>query len=223
MTSFADDNRRILNAKKSQYNRTDRTHAGPSVAPSRPVAKKAVNREETLGDAVMRAAARVKKQKAAKNAEFAVTNRQTIRDSLAAGVNKVNYNYEEYSVEENNFPISLAAIAVAVTVVAVFLLLNYSQITKYNSNINRLEESLAEYNAQIAEYDILLDKKSDHSVIEAYAVENGMVTSEQITSHYVTMSDSYKIVKSDETESEVTVSTVMSGVVKLFGEVLGNN
>ncbi|MBR5527936.1 MAG: hypothetical protein IKV97_02945 [Clostridia bacterium] len=218
MTSFADDNRRILNTKNRQYNRT--TESLRTYSDARQTAGVSAQ-EETFGTAVRRVARRAKRAADLKNARFAVENSKTIRDTLAAGVNKVDYSYEEYAVEENNFPVSLAAIAVAVTVVAVFLLMNYSQITKYNKNINELQETMAEYNAQIAEHDILLNKKTDHSVIEKYALENGMVTSEQVSSKYVTMSDSYKIIKSNESETEVSVSTVMSGVIKLFGEVMG--
>ena len=48
-----------------------------------------------------------------------------------------------------------------------------------------------------------------------------MVGSEQIEYHYISMSDSFKIEKTDDTEQEYTVSTVMSGVIKLFSEALG--
>lgn len=77
------------------------------------------------------------------------------------------------------------------------------------------------YNEEVKELDILLDKKTDLAAIEDFAEENGMVGSEQIEYHYISMSDSFKIEKTDDTEQEYTVSTVMSGVIKLFSEALG--
>ncbi len=228
VTSFADVNRRILKAGKSQYNNTGnraengRTssvygmHSAPSVSG---MSKKSVSNQRR--DAVSAAIERRKKYIKKRNEKFSASNREKIREAFASGTSKTDYSYEEYTVKEHNFPIGLAAAAFAFTIVAVFLLLNYSQISKYNDRINALKSEMEAYNEEVKELDILLDKKTDLAAIEDFAEENGMVGSEQIEYHYISMSDSFKIEKTDDTEQEYTVSTVMSGVIKLFSEALG--
>lgn len=218
MTSFVEGNTRILNSKIEQYNRSMRTEEVCRAVSANARAREASD-EASLSTVIKAVAKKRKKAVDKKNAAFAAENREIIRESIEKGSSKVRYSYEEYKYNDHNFPIGLAAIALVLTIVCVFLLLNYSQITQYTNSINKLESQKAEYFAEIAELDIMLDKKTDLAAIEKYALDNGMVTSEHIeASHYINMSDSYKIEKSYETEHEFAVSTVMSGVVKLFGE-----
>ncbi len=159
----------------------------------------------------------------ARDEKRAAENAKVIRSAMRAGVKKVEYVYDDYAVEEHNFPISFAALAIAFTVIAVFLLLNCSQITKYSNDISDLENEMTEYNAEIAEYEILLGKRTDHTTVEAYASAAGLVSSDKVESRYINMTDNYKLEKSNGASQEdaYTVSTVMSGVVRLFSEALG--
>lgn len=226
MTSFAQDNTRILNMRKVQYNRTASVNKASAIRvpaekvnASKPRVVKTTENE--YAQKFKMVAARRKKITEKKNREFASVNRKTIADSFRNGPEVVNYSYEEYKYNEHNFPVSFAVIAIALTMVAVFLLLNYSQISKYNNSINELKEMKADYEAQIAELDIYLDKKTDLSMIEKYADANGMVTAEHLDcSNYISMSDSFKMEKCNDTETEYTIGTVMSGVISLFGEAL---
>lgn len=225
MTSFAQDNTRILNARKLQYNRTARIHnaSEPRIPAEKVKVAKAYSKksENEYVQKLKSAYTRRKKITERKNREFAEENRRTIVDSFRNGPETATYSYEEYRYNERNFPISFAVIAIALTMIAVFLLLNYSQISKYNNSINELNEMKAQYEAQIAELDIYLDKKTDLSMIEKYADANGMVTSEHLdSSSYVCMSDSFKMEKCTDNETEYTIGTVMSGVISLFGEAL---
>lgn len=223
MTSFAQDNARILKARKSQYNRTATCYAAPENRVSAQKVRTSSPKvaENEYAQKIKKAAVRRKKVVEQKQRAFAAENRKTIIDSFRAGPESVKYSYEEYKINEHNFPVSFAVIAVALTMVAVFLLLNYSQISKYNNSINELKEMKADYEAQIAELDIYLDKKTDLAIIEQYADANGMVTSEHLDcSSYISMSDSFKMEKCTETETEYTIGTVMSGVITLFGEAL---
>lgn len=225
MTSFAQDNSGILNARKAQYNRTARIHnASENRIPAEKVNVLSNGSSQYENEYVKKlksAYARRKKITERKNREFAEENRRTIVDSFRSGPESATYSYEEYRYNERNFPISFAVIAIALTMIAVFLLLNYSQISKYNNSINELKEMKADYEAQIAELDIYLDKKTDLAMIENYADANGMVTSEHLDcSNYICMSDSFKMEKCNDTETEFTIATVMSGVISLFGEAL---
>ena len=178
----------------------------------------------SVADELLLAVKRCRKAQERRDRKRASENEKIIRKAFAGGVKKVSYNYEDYAVEEHNFPISFAAVTAALTLIAVFLLLNYSQITKFNNDMSDLKTDMEQYNAEIAQYDILIGKKTDHASIEQYAYDNGLVSSDKVISRYVTMSDSYKIEKTDGAASDdgYTVSTVMSGVVRLFGEALGN-
>ena len=218
MTSSVDLNTRILNNKRSQYNRDMRAKEVCLSVSAHAKARQSAE-ETTLGDVIKAYAARKQRTVAKKNADFATQNRKTISRSFEKGTAKVNYAYDEYKYNDHNFPVGIAAIAFVFTVISVFLLLNYSEITQYTNKINNLESQKTEYLAEIADLDIMLNKKTDLAAIEKYAFENGMVTSEHIEkSHYINMSDSYKIEKCNETEREFAVSTVMSGVVRLLGE-----
>ena len=236
MTSYADDNRFVLNSRKNttvQVNtdfsrrKTEPTHSSAPAPMTGNTAKakaSAAVAEATFGDELRAAMKRYKKAAERRDQKRAFENGKVIRKALSAGTTKVSYRYEDYAVEEHNFPVSFAAIAVALTLITVFLLLNFSQITKFNNDISNLKSEMNQYNAEIAEYDILIGKKTDHASIEQYAQDNGLVSSDKVVSRYVTMSDNYKIEKTDGAASDdgYTVSTVMSGVVRLFGEALGD-
>ncbi len=223
-----DDNRSILNKRKSQYNvnaekptQNIQEPAPSSSAPVRRTSSGASKKtaEDIITDAIVRRRRYVKRR----NENFARSNRVTIKKALAEGPQKVKYSYDEYTVSERNIPFGFLAIALALTLVAVFLLLNYSQISKYNTKINELKNDISSYEEETKQLSILLDKNCDFEDIEAYAKENGMIGSEQIESHYISMADSFKIENTADKEEEgYIISTVMSGVIKLFSEVLGN-
>lgn len=224
MTSFADDNRKILKSTNAQYNRSRNAYAANAAPASRPV-KKAhaapVDASEAPEDSLSELIRRRKKYVARKKAAFAAKNRVRIYEAFVEGPKQVNYAYDEYTVREHNFPVSFAAVVFAFTVVAVFLLLNYSQISKYSYMINDLEDEMETYEAQRKEYEIQIDKKTDLASIEAYAEKNGMIAAEQVQSYYISMQDGFKIEKTKHPETGYTVNTVMSGVLKLFSEALG--
>lgn len=214
MTSFADDNRSILNARKAQYNN------------SIPVSSESVCREKQTdsarrpsgGDhisAFYRLVDFRKKYMMRKSRE----NRKAIDEAFKLGANKVNTKYEDYAVKEHNSPVGILAIAFALTIVAIFLLINFSQISKFNDEINRLESEMTEDTKRISELDMLIDKNTDITAVEEYAKSRGMIKADRVETKYVNMSSGYKIEKMPATENEgYTISTAMSGVISLFGE-----
>ena len=234
MTSYADDNRFVFasrsrktpkkNTAESIRRREEPTRAARPAHVTEAVRTVPQSNTPSVADELLLAVKRCRKAQEHRDRKRASENEKIIRKAFAKGVKKVSYNYEDYAVEEHNFPISFAAVTAALTLIAVFLLLNYSQITKFNNDMSDLKTDMARDNAEIAQYDILIGKKTDHASIEQYAYDHGLVSSDKVISRYVTMSDNYKIEKTDGTASEdgYTVSTVMSGVVRLFGEALGN-
>ena len=224
MASFTDDSRKILNRRKSQYNVnvsdvSENVKApSSSSAPSRRVQNTHRTAEDIIAETIERRRRAVKRR----NDKFAKQNRVNVREALAQGPEKVNYSYDEYTVSEKSIPFGFLAVALALTLVAVFLLLNYSQISRYNTKINEIKSDIAAYEEETKQLSILIDKNCDFEDIEAFAKENGMIGSEQVESHYISMADSFKIENTaDKEEDGYIISTVMSGVIKLFSEVLG--
>ncbi len=214
MTSFADDNRSILNARKDKYNNSTPVSSASTrgVCCEKPVNKPARRADNgtisRLVDCRKRYVDRKRRE-----------NRRAIDEAFKLGSNKATPEYEDYAVKEHNFPVGVVAIAFALTVVAVFLLLNFSQISKFNDQINRLEGEMAEDTKRISELDMLIDKNTDITAIEEYAKERGMIKADRVETKYVNMSSGYKIEKMPATEEEgYTISTAMSGVISLFGE-----
>lgn len=220
MTSFADDNRMILNASRRKYNNSESnaTVARESATESRPPV---MRRNEPQKSAVAQIIDRRKKYVQKKKQEFAIENRRVIRESFEGGTNKVEYHYDEYTVKERNFPVSTVAIAFALTVIAVFLLMNFSQISKYNDMINKLDAEMAENAKTISELDMLVERQTDLSEIEEFAGERGLVKADRIDTQYINMSGSYKIVKMPSGDDGESVNTAMSGVATLLSEVFG--
>ncbi len=214
MTSFADDNRSILNARKVKYNNSTPVSSAstcdiPVAKPTkRPAGRKYASNFARLVDCRKRYVDRKREE-----------NRRAIDEAFKLGSNKAITEYEDYAVKEHNFPVGVVAIAFALTVVAVFLLLNFSQISKFNDQINQLEGEMAEDTKRISELDMLIDKNTDITAIEEYAKERGMIKADRVETKYVNMSSGYKIEKIPATEDEgYTISTAMSGVISLFGE-----
>ena len=214
MTSFADDNRSILNARKAKYNSTDSVSSAKDCENANTaVGTQTVKRSSD--SAVSRLVDSHRKHVQRKRAE----NSKAIEEAFRLGSNKERPVYEDYAVKEHNFPVGIIAIAFALTVVAVFLLLNFSQISKFNDQILRLESEMAEDTKRISELDMLIDKNTDITAIEEFAKERGMIKADRVETKYVNMSSGYKIEKMPATEDEgYTISTAMSGVISLFGE-----
>ena len=217
MTSFADDTRFILNARKAKYNMSV---ASAEVSETQTVQKAyvrkpAVQEKSEFSKFVDRRRRYVKRKQEA----FAGENRKVIREAFERGTNKADISYDDYEVKEHNFPIAIVAIAFALTIVAVFLLLNFSQISKFNDEINKLEGEMAEDAKRISELDMLIDKNTNISEVEEYAKSRGMIKQDRVETKYINMSSGYKIEKMPATQDDgYTISTAMSGVLSLLGE-----
>jgi cell division protein FtsL len=219
MSSFIEENSNILNGRKSQYNRNTAQTASSGSQPRRSAnTSQRRNSDEIIAEALERRRRYVKRR----NEKFAKENSVAVRKALACGPEKINYSYDEYTVSEKSIPFGFLAVALALTLVAIFLLLNYSQISKYNTKINNIKSDIASYQEETKQLSILLDKNCDFEKVEAFAKKNGMIGSEQIESYYISMADSFKIENTaDEEEDGYIISTVMSGFIELFSEVLG--
>ncbi len=214
MTSFADDNRSILNARKSQYNNSISVSSESVCRKEQSESAKRSSGTDTVS-AFYRLVDFRKKYVMRKSRE----NRKAIDEAFKLGANKANTEYEDYAVKEHNSPVGILAIAFALTVVAIFLLINFSQISKFNDEINRLESEMTEDTKRISELDMLIDKNTDITAIEEFAKSRGMIKADRVETKYVNMSSGYKIEKMPATENEgYTISTAMSGVISLFGE-----
>lgn len=220
MTSFADDTRMILNARKAKYNDSMNASCGQRVAKEPAVSSEracAVKKQEK--SELSKSVDRVKRVIKRRREVFAGENRKAIRLAFEKGTNKVHTSYDDYEVQEHNFPIAIVAIAFALTVVAVFLLLNFSQISRFNDEINRLEQEMMEDTKRISELDMLIDKNTNIAQVEEFAKSRGMIKQDRVETKYVNMSSGYKIEKMPATQDDgYTISTAMSGVLSLLGE-----
>lgn len=171
------------------------------------------------GYAALFAVAKYRSIKERQKNEFAKSNKKVIDNALKAGPKKIEKDFVDYKATETAaVPMTVVVIAGLLTLIAIFFLLNCSQITKYNNEINSLKTQITQYEAERAELVISLDKKIDLARVEQYAKENGMVKTEKLPVMYLDMTTDYKIERISEPETEFAVSTVMSGVAQLFKE-----
>ncbi len=86
------------------------------------------------------------------------------------------------------FPWSVVVVAVIMTALFLFMMMNYAEVDKYRSEINELDSKITTMKNTQANLQVELSNKYNRAEIEAYAREElGMVESEKLTNvHYIT-------------------------------------
>ncbi len=122
--------------------------------------------------------------------------------------------------EKSPFPTSVVFTSIIVTVLFLFMMMNYAEIDKYNSEIGRLEARITKLKNEEHDLGIRLDKKDNLVYIEEYATnELGMVKAETLPREYVSLlpPDRSEIIKYEDGE-EGGFGFLLAGI----GEVLSD-
>lgn len=118
------------------------------------------------------------------------------------------------------FPLGVVLSAVLMTVVALFMMMNYAEIDRYNSDIADMKSQLTDLQNEATKLEQRLDRKNNLVYIEDYATEKlGMVKSNELTRINITLidKDEGEIVKYND-GNEGGMGILLSG----FGEVIRN-
>ncbi|MEG1743239.1 MAG: septum formation initiator family protein [Clostridia bacterium] len=155
---------------------------------------------------------------------------QTVEKSHAAVVRSHNGKYLEAKKHFNiitkkkknktPFPIGKIFPLLLVTAMVLFMVMNYAEIDKYNSDIAELKGQLTDLQKEANKLEQRLDKKNNLVYIEEYATEElGMVKSTDLTRVNITLvgEDKGDIIKYNDGK-EGGLGTLLSG----FGEVIRN-
>lgn len=153
-----------------------------------------------------------KKETSAQNKELAVAKKD---NALSTRVTVVN------SKRKPKTPISIGALfaVVTITLLLVFVVMNYAEIDNYNSDIAELRDELTELQKSAVKLEQRLDKKNDlvdfeeYAVNELYMVKSGGLTRINITALPEDRGTTYKY---DSDKSGIGL--LLSG----FGEVFKN-
>ena len=118
-------------------------------------------------------------------------------------------------------PISIGALfaVVTITLLLVFVVMNFAEIDNYNSDIAELRDELTELQKSADKLEMRLDKKNDLIAFEDYAVnELGMVKSGGLTRINITALPEDRGTTYRYDSDETGIGVLLSG----FGEVFRN-
>lgn len=120
--------------------------------------------------------------------------------------------------ERTPFPIAIVFSSLILTALLLFLMMNYAEINKYNSDNTELATTITELQDDLQDLNVKLDKKINLVDIEKDAIEKlGMVKIETLEHHRVTLPsvDRSEIIKYEDGE-EGGLGFLLTGV----GEVI---
>lgn len=122
--------------------------------------------------------------------------------------------------ERAPFPISVIFTSIIITTLFIFMMMNYAELDKYNSEIGKSEALLTELKDQQRDLSIKLDKKDNPIEIEKYAKEKlGMVKKETLPYETINLQpvDKAEVIKYDD-GTEGGFGFLLAGI----GEVLND-
>ena len=124
--------------------------------------------------------------------------------------------------EKTPFPIAVLFTSVIITVLFLFMMMNYAEIDKYNSEIARLDAKVTRLKNEEHNLSVRLDKKDNLVDIEEYATKNlGMVKSETLPRRPVNLQpiDKGEIIKYDDGR-EGGFGFLLAGIGEVISEFL---
>lgn len=120
--------------------------------------------------------------------------------------------------ERAPFPFATIAFLAAITVLFLFLMMNYAEIDKYNSSVTDLKNEVAALQNEQKELEVKLENKDDRAAFEQYAIEQlGMVKAGSLNRYYISLnpSDKTEIVE-DVPETEGGFGFLLSGLAEVL-------
>lgn len=106
--------------------------------------------------------------------------------------------------ERKPFPIGVVLVLLMITVLLLFLMMNYAEIDSYNSEIGSLQRQVSNLRAEQKKLEVRLDNKNDRVAFEQYATEQlGMVKADSLNKYIVSIGseDKTEIMEYDDGET----------------------
>ncbi len=208
MTYYEDNNRNIFRNGNIQYNNGIKNGSGVRNDIS-----------ETASEAVRRI--RAEKRKAETKRQIrARQDYIKAREEVSKQTQNDAVQYIDMKEKKNPISVSFVFMSIILTVVIMFLVLNYSEISEYTNDVNSLKTQVAELETEKSRLEVSLDKKTNLEQIENTVSSLGMVKSEKLAKKYISSGLGEKIEKSSGGEDEYNISAMMSGFTKLFKDVV---
>ena len=126
--------------------------------------------------------------------------------------------------EKTPFPIAIVFSSIILTALLLFLMMNYAEINKYNSENAELTTKITDMKGELNKLSVKLDKKIDLTEIERKATQDfGMVKIESLEHHRVTLPsvDRSEIIRHDD-GSEGGFGFLLNGVGEGLKDFLEN-
>ena len=93
------------------------------------------------------------------------------------------------------FPLGMILILAVITVLFLFMMMNYAELDQYNSEITELKNEVAQLRTEKDKLSDRLEGRDDRTFYEEYAVEQlGMVKADSLDKYFVTLSPEDKTV-----------------------------
>ncbi|MBP5230867.1 MAG: septum formation initiator family protein [Clostridia bacterium] len=99
------------------------------------------------------------------------------------------------------FPLATVLFLTVITLLFIFMMMNYAEIDKYNSSVTELQNTVADLQEQQKKLDLRLENKDNRSAYEKYASEElGMVKSDALNKYIITLNpeDKTEIMEYDD-------------------------
>lgn len=124
--------------------------------------------------------------------------------------------------ERAPFPLGIVLVLGVITVLFLFMMMNYAEIDKYNGEITSLKREVASLQAEQKKLDVRLENKNDRLLFEQYATEQlGMVKSDSLDKHIVNLGSTDKTeILSYEDGKESGFGYLLSGLAEVFRDFL---
>lgn len=121
--------------------------------------------------------------------------------------------------EKSPFPVSLVFSVAIITALFLFMIMNFAEIDRYNSEIAEIQGTITDLQNEAIQLEQKLNSKNNLNDIENYAKENGMVKSSDADRVNITRDaeDEGKSIKYDD-GNESGLGVLLSGL----GEVIKN-
>lgn len=126
--------------------------------------------------------------------------------------------------EKKPFPFAMVFTTAAFTLLFLFMMLNYVELDKYNSQIADLKSEMTDLKTEEDKLRVKLERRDDLVYIEEYALNQlGMVKAEELETYYVDIKAEDKAdIITYEDGKESGIGVLLSGVGQTIRSFFGN-